>query len=387
MLPPTEAIDLLAFRSMPQLADALRRRMDRVVERWTKAVERHLPDANDLTRKQVRDSIPNVLEKIAAALESGRAEDTFVLVEVGVAHGVARFQENYDIEEVVIEYRILRRVIFDELQDAAGKNLSFMDAIPVDMGIDTALQEGVVSFVRHLTEQLKSAAAAESKYLSYLSHDLRNNLNAATLMLDILTENFEALPQFSQQARDLKSLRQSISQTVAGMDRLLQAERLRKHETALKLAAVDLHRLVEELFPHIIPKAMVKGIKLQNAVPPGASAHSDRELVILVLQNLLGNAVKFSSGGTVRVDAVEEERGWKVSVRDEGPGIAPDKLQAIFESFTRGETHGQPGIGLGLTIASHAARILGGELTVESILGKGSTFSFVLPPARPEQAM
>src|SRR6185295_13522885 len=103
MIPPAETLDLLAFRSMPQLADALRRRLDRVVQRWTKAVERHLPDASDLTRMQVRDSIPTVLEKIAAALESGRVEDTFVLAEVGVAHGVARFQENYNIEEVLIE--------------------------------------------------------------------------------------------------------------------------------------------------------------------------------------------------------------------------------------------------------------------------------------------
>jgi signal transduction histidine kinase len=386
MLPPAETIDLLAFRSMPQLADALRRRIDRVIQRWTEAVERHLPDADPLTSKQVRDSIPTVLEKIAAALQSGRAEDTFVLSEVGVAHGVARFQENYNIEEVLIEYRILRRVIFDELQDAAGKNLSFMDAIPVDMGIDTALQQGVTAFVHHLTEQIKAATTAESKYLSYLSHDLRNNLNSATLMLDMLAENFEANPQLSQEAQDIKSLRQSIFQTVSGMDRLLQAERLRKHETALKLAPVDLHRLVGDLFPHIIPRALMKGIKLENAVPPGASAHSDRELVMLVLQNLLGNAVKFSTSGTVRVDAVEDPLGWRISVSDQGPGIAPEKLAAIFNAFTRGETHGQPGLGLGLTIASHAARILGSQLTVDSKLGKGSTFSFVLPVAKPEDA-
>src|SRR3954470_23545792 len=253
MLPPAETLDLLAFRSMPQLAGALRRRIDRVVQRWQAAVEKHLPDADPLTAKQVRDSIPSVLEKIASALESGQAEDTFVLSEVGTAHGVARFQENYNIEEVLIEYRLLRRVIFDEVQDAAGKLLTFNDAIPIDMGIDTALHRGVTAFVQHLTEQLKAAAAAERQYLSYLSHDLRNNLNSATLMLDMLAENFDAFPQFSQEAQDIKALRRSIFETVAGMDRLLQAERLRKHEAALKLAAVDLHRLVQDIFPHLVP--------------------------------------------------------------------------------------------------------------------------------------
>src|SRR5436190_7015800 len=380
MLPPAETLDLLAFRSMPQLAGALRRRIDRVVQRWQAAVEKHLPDADPLTAKQVRDSIPSVLEKIASAIESGQAEDTFVLAEVGSAHGVARFQENYNIDEVLIEYRLLRRVIFDEITDAAGKNLSFADAIPVDMGIDTALHRGVTAFVHHLTDQLKATAAAERNYLSYLSHDLRNNLNSATLMLDMMAENFDALPQFSQEAQDVRTLRNSIFQTVAGMDRLLQAERLRRHEAALKLAAVNLRRLVEEHFPHLVPMAMTKGLKLENAIPPGASAHSDRELVLLVLQNLLGNAVKFSSKGRVRVEAVEDELGWKISVKDEGPGIAPDKLDAIFKAFSRGETYGQPGVGLGLTIASHAARVLGSQLTVESKLGVASTFSFSLPP-------
>jgi signal transduction histidine kinase len=386
MLPPPETLDLLAFHSKPQLAEALRRRLDRIVNRWQAAVERHLPDADPLTAKQVRDSIPNVLEKIASALASGRSEDTFVLAEVGTAHGVARFQQDYNIEEVLIEYRILRRVIFDEISDAAGDSISFMDAVPVDMGIDTALHRGVASFVEHLTEQLKSAAVAESKYLSYLSHDLRNNLNSATLMLEMLAENFDALPQLSQQAQDIRSLRESIFQTVAGMDRLLQAERLRRHETALKLGPVDLRRLVDDLFPHIVPKARVKGIQLDNAIPAGGSAHSDRELVMLVLQNLLGNAVKFSSKGTVRVSCVEDPKGWKVSVSDQGPGIAPDRLAAIFKAFTRGETHGQPGVGLGLTIASHAARILGSQLTVDSKIGHGSTFSFILPPAEPQDA-
>jgi signal transduction histidine kinase len=107
---------------------------------------------------------------------------------------------------------------------------------------------------------------------------------------------------------------------------------------------------------------------------------------MLVLQNLLGNAVKFSSKGTVRVTSVEDPVGWKISVSDEGPGIAPDRLAAIFKAFTRGETYGQPGVGLGLTIASHAARILGSQLTVDSKLGHGSTFSFVIPVAKPKDA-
>ena len=73
--------------------------------------------------------------------------------------------------------------------------------------------------------------------------------------------------------------------------------------------------------------------------------------------------------------------GWVLSVSDEGPGIAPEHLRNIFEAFRRGEMHGQSGVGLGLAIASRAAKLLGAELTVESKLGVGSTFRLAFPPA------
>jgi signal transduction histidine kinase len=386
MRTPPQAIDLLALRAMPELADMLRRRLDRIVLRWQEIVERYIPDADPLTAKQVRDSIPTVIERIAAALESGKPQETYELAEIGTAHGVARFQQHYNIEELIIEYRLLRRVIFDELLEAGGDRLSFLDAIPIDMGIDTALHRGVATFVHHLIDQLKAAAAAESKYLSFLSHDLRNNLNSVTLMLDMLSRTLIVMPEFSEEARDVESLRQSIFETIEGMDRLLQAERLRKHEVKLKLGPVNLHNICADALAQVSRKAAAKGLRLENKVPPHAAAHSDRELVMLVLQNLLGNAVKFSSSGAISIDAVNQPLGWRIRVSDQGPGIPREQLGQLFEAFTRGETFGQPGVGLGLAIASHATRLLGSELTVESEPGRGSTFSFVLPPAKPHVA-
>jgi signal transduction histidine kinase len=386
MQPPPQTTDLLALRAMPELASMLRRRIDRVIHRWQKAVEKYLPDADPLTAKQVRDSIPNVLEQIANALEAGQPNETYKLEEVGTAHGVARFQQNYNIQEVIIEYRLLRRVLFDEILEAGGDQLNFLDSIPIDMAVDTALERGVVEFVRHLEQNLNSAARAESKYLSYLSHDLRNNLNSITLMLEILGRTLSQRPDLAEEAKDVAALRQSVFETVAGMDRLLQAERLRKHVVELKLGPVNLHQLTADLLSQAARAANVKGLRLENDVPREAAAHSDRELLMVALQNLLGNAVKFSSSGTIRISAREDESGWKVSVSDQGPGIPPQRLAQLFEAFTRGETHGQPGVGLGLAIASHAARILGSEITVDSTPGKGSTFSFSVPPARPEIA-
>ena len=387
MTPPEPTKDVLALRAMPELAAALRSRSNRIVAQWTAAVERYLPDADPLTLKQVRNSIPGVLEKMAQALESERPEDTAVLEEVGTAHGVARFQESYDIDELLIEYRLLRRIVFDEIHSATGGRLSFFDAVPVNMAVDTALHRGVSSFVKSVEARLKSATDAETKYLSFLSHDLRNNLNAVTLMLEGLALGLGAAPQFAEEARDLDALRNAVFETIDGMDRLLQAERLRKGAVALKLAAVKLRPLAAEIIAQAARRAGEKGLQLENAVPEEAAAQSDRELLMLVLQNLVGNAVKYSERGVVRVEAGVHELGWKMAVVDQGPGISQERQAALFQAFSRGETHGQPGVGLGLNIASHAARLLGSELAVVSRVGEGATFSFTVPPAEPRQAL
>jgi signal transduction histidine kinase len=382
---PPEINDLLALRAMPEVAAALRQRADTIMRRWTSEVERHLPDADPLSVKQVRNSIPTVLEKIALALESASVEAVMVLQEVGTAHGVARFQQRYNIEEVIIEYRLLRRVIFEELYRAVGFKLSFADAIPIDMGVDTSLHRGVTIYVRELMEDLQSVARVESKFLAFLSHDLRNNL--ATVTLRQLARELSKEPRFVAESENLEALGAAVHQTISGMERLLQAERLRRQSVEMKLMPVNLHQLAGELIAAVQRDAQQKGLHIENAVPPDAAAHSDRELLTLTLQNLLGNAVKYSTEGTIRLQAETHELGWRITVSDQGPGIAPDQIEALFDAFTRGESHGQAGMGLGLSIASHAARMLGSELTVESKLGEGSTFGFNLPPADPQAAV
>jgi signal transduction histidine kinase len=105
---------------------------------------------------------------------------------------------------------------------------------------------------------------------------------------------------------------------------------------------------------------------------------SDEEWVRIVLQNLLGNAIKYSTKGTVRI---ETDGCATIAVSDEGPGIAPEALDRIFAEFTRGDTHGQDGVGLGLAIASQAAKLLGGQLTVQSAIGRGTIFCLAFPKA------
>ena len=172
------------------------------------------------------------------------------------------------------------------------------------------------------------------------------------------------------------------------MDRLLQSEQLRRGSIRRATDVVDLNLFLSEVLKQVAPQAKSKGLELEMDVPEGAQAISDEKLLILVLQNLLDNAVKYSSAGTIKVRARDhsdaESISWVLSIIDHGPGIAPENLTHLFDAFRRGETHGIPGVGLGLSIAAEATRLLGGKLEIESEVGVGSTFRLMLPsPASP----
>jgi signal transduction histidine kinase len=172
------------------------------------------------------------------------------------------------------------------------------------------------------------------------------------------------------------------------MDRFLHAERFRKGKVQIRPGEVNVGRLVEEIAGQFAYQAKDKHLEIRAAVADGLRIVSDRELLSMILQNLLGNAIKYSRRGEVRIEATTDGPGKaaRLSVIDHGPGIAPEKLAQMFQPFNRGETHGQAGTGLGLSIARQAADLLGARLWAESELGQGSKFHLDLPPQPPATA-
>jgi signal transduction histidine kinase len=374
--------DLLETRSFRPLADALRERAATIVARWESLVRDVLPTADDLTLTQVRDEIPATLARLADALESGVPEQTRLLRGQTNAHGEERFVQGYNIEELIVEYRLLRRVLVEEVESALNRRTTLAEDLVLSMGVDTVLQQGVITFVNHQRAELSAAADAEEKFMAYLSHDLRNQLNHINLVLEILTTKLDDVPQVAENVEDIQSARGTISDTVDGMERLLKATRLRKGIAEVTSGPVDLGEMVNAIRRGFFREAGEKGLKLVANVPPGARCETDRRLLMLVLHNLLGNAIKYSDRGTVSIGVTCDEGGWSLSVADEGPGIPPEQRDAVFKEFVRGETHGRPGLGLGLAIASRAAKLLGATLSLESTPGVGSVFTLTHPATK-----
>jgi signal transduction histidine kinase len=286
----------------------------------------------------------------------------------------------------MIDYQILRRTVIEELPEQLKRPMTDRESIGLHSGIDVAMRQGATEFAKHLSDEISSEAETMSKYLSFLSHDLRGGLNGAILMIEVLKRDLANEPKFASSMDDLDVVRRSMLETVATMDRFLHAERLRRGKMQVKIGEVEL----KELLAHVVRNAHYQlseyksGVELDVAEP--STIQGDRDALVIILQNLLSNAVKYSGGKSVKIATrPRSDGGVRISVIDQGPGIAPEKMQVLFAPFTRGETYGKKGVGLGLTIARQAATLLGGQVTAESTLGAGATFHLDLPPSKAEK--
>jgi signal transduction histidine kinase len=374
-------LDVLTNRSFPELAAAVRGAVPSAVSAWVDAVRKSLPPADELTFAQVRDDLPTVLEQMARALEAARPAPTEKLLEITPKHGEVRFHQSFNVDQLIGEYQLLRPLLIDRVTASLGRPLTPEEAVALHAGLDLIVRRSTTAFVDHQTSQLRAATEAQSKYLSFLSHDLRGGLNGVFLMIEVLRRELVKEPRFAESLQDLEMMRRSIFETIGTMDRFLHAERFRKGKVQVKPTRVELGALVAEVAAQLAYQAKDKGVALQVDRTEPCTAHTDRELVSMILQNVLSNAVKYTAQGVVRASARTDGNGGGclVAVSDQGPGIPRDKLSSLFAPFTRGDTQGQPGVGLGLSIARQAADTLGARLWAESEVGKGSTFYLALP--------
>jgi signal transduction histidine kinase len=384
------AMDLLKYREFPELAGAVRHCCDATIQRWQEAVRSTLPAAHQLTLSEVLNSLPETLEIMACALEAADPKATKDLMDSATSHGESRFDLNFALNELMIEYGLLRPILIEEVAGHLDRDLTVEEIQALNMAVDVAARRGVVTYVNPQKAELQALVEAQTKYLSFLSHDLRGGLNGVLLMIEVLRRDLDGEPKFSTSIEDLDTMRRSILDTVATMDRFLHAERFRKGKVQVRPAKVELQSLAADIASQFSYHAKDKQLELRSEVPPTAAVVSDRELLQIILQNLVGNAVKYSSRGAVRITAdyhCSDGNGrgysWRLSVVDQGPGIEPQRLTQMFQPYARGETHGQQGTGLGLSIARQAADLLGAKLWAESRPGEGAAFHLELPPEVP----
>ena len=368
-------------RSFPELAAAVRAKVPAVLARWETVIKELLPAADELTRNQLRDALPDTLEHLAKALETQHSSPKAMLQD-SQEHGVCRFVQSYNLAELLIEFDMLRPILMEESARHLRRELALAEVIALNMGVDLAARRSILVFVDHQNRELATSANAQAKYLSFMAHDVRGGLNAILLSAEVMRQELEQDDKYAQAVSDVDTIRRNILDTVATMDRFLKAEQLRSGKVKPKHEEIDLCRLAHDVALQFKQQALAKGVDLDVDAPDSCTVMTDRDLILLVLQNLVQNAVKYTAKGKVElaVKVAAAAKGTTIRVTDQGPGIAAERLEQLFSPFVRGETRsGDGGVGLGLFIARQAADVLGATLEAQSEAGRGTTFTLHLP--------
>jgi signal transduction histidine kinase/CheY-like chemotaxis protein len=230
-------------------------------------------------------------------------------------------------------------------------------------------------------KQLRELDKAKSDFFANLSHDLRSPLTVILGPLSAIVNDPRGLD--GQQRAYLDHALRGATRLDAMINDLLELARIDAGVGKLELSRIDLAELAEGLVQASRPYAASRGVVIELDAPPyPVMSDVDADKMERVLMNLLSNACKFSSAGTVTV-RVREEAGVVVSVSDFGRGIALDDVPRLFNRFSRGKdesTRRTSGAGLGLAVVKEFVELHGGTVSVESELGKGSTFTVRLPP-------
>jgi signal transduction histidine kinase len=236
--------------------------------------------------------------------------------------------------------------------------------------------------LRRARQDAETANQVKSDFLATMSHELRTPLNAIAGYTQLLMLGI-AGPVNEKQVDHLERIERSERHLLALINDVLNFAKIEAGHVKTERRRVDLADLVHELEGFIAPQLIAKSIRYQETVAPDLVTTTDTEKVRQILLNLLSNAIKFTSdGGEIRVSARRVDSRIQIAVTDNGEGIRPDKMEAIFEPFVQvGRAFNAPseGTGLGLAISRDLARLLGGDLTCTSQFGNGSTFTLELP--------
>ncbi len=244
-----------------------------------------------------------------------------------------------------------------------------------------ALQKAQITLSEKMTE-LERASRYKSEFLANMSHELRTPLNSSLILAKLLADNRDG-NLTEEQIKFASTIYTAGNDLLALINDILDLSKIEAGKVEMRPEKVSLVRLVEPVKRTFEPVAKQKNVRLAvNLCKDDALIETDLQRVQQVLKNLLSNAFKFTERGQVSLTVDDTEAGFAFTVQDSGIGIAKAHHGSIFEAFQQadGTTNRRfGGTGLGLSISRDLAHMLGGDLRVESELGKGSAFTLLLP--------
>ena len=344
-------------------------------------------------RLNIADSVANVLAEIHS--EQQRASDR----KQNAISSRNRKLQRVSIQLTKRTWLLIEDIQSDEhnaLQRVVGKAMSSRRAMIVRiavLGLLAILSAAilVVYILRDIKRERRDRqriieAKAETerimqqreRLLLTITHDIKAPAASIAGFIDLLSEYVDQ-PKAVGYLQNISGSAKHLLQLVSALldYHKLESGKAERHEVSFAPAV-----LISECVAQMQPLAMEKKLKLATDVQVTESmlCRSDAFRIKQIVNNLVGNAIKYTDKGEVRVGVSIANRQLSISVKDTGCGMTPDELQTVFNAFTRlPGAQGKEGVGLGLTITREIVTLLGGEINVQSAKGKGSTFTVSLP--------
>jgi PAS domain S-box-containing protein len=259
-----------------------------------------------------------------------------------------------------------------------------VDAVPIFDGEGNLVQ--VVSTYVDVTgvkmaEELRAESAAKSRFLATMSHELRTPLNSILGFAQLLRINTKGQLDETQK-RYVGNIETSGSHLLALISEILELSKVAAGQVVLKIDDFDAANAIREVAEEFEPMLTGKPIELRLDLRPRLLARADPVRFRQVVVNLLANALKFTEDGSVTISTRKRARRLELRVADTGMGIPADQLDRVFDEFTQVDsspTRTRGGTGLGLPLTRRLVELMGGAVTLESTLGRGTTAIVILP--------
>ena len=276
-------------------------------------------------------------------------------------------------------------LLFRQIQDLAGRlegQNRELEAQKDELTAQSVEQAAMNAELEAQSRELEQSSRLKSVFLANMSHELRTPLNSVIALSGVLNRRLGGkIP--TEECGYLEVIERNGLHLLSLINDILDLSRIEAGREDINLGSFSVRELADEVVEMLEPLAREKGLALVNRAGNDLPhLHSDPGKVRHILQNLAGNAVKFTEKGSVEITARQADDELYIAVADTGIGIAAEELPCIFDEFhqvdsSASRSHG--GTGLGLAIARKYARLLGGEIAVASAPGQGSTFTLRLP--------
>lgn len=390
----------------------IKENIEAILEEW-EVFARSLPPGKNMDVARLRDHAREILETLSNDMASaqsvteevsksrGEGQLNMLSLEFAIKHAWSRHEEGFDLNQVVAEYRALRasviRLWTSEMKAADEETLYELIRFneEIDQALTYAIQEylmltertrGIIlndlqeSEARYRTaaESLQQADKYKDEFLAILAHELRNPLAPIQTGIEVmrLTKGMPAAA-----ASPLSMMERQMVHLVRLVDDLLDISRISRGKVHLRLEEVDLadviHKAVEATASYLYVGERKVSIELPS---DPLIVQGDAVRLAQIVGNLLSNAGKHTSeNGHIWISVRRDGKQAKISVRDDGVGIAPEQVEKVFEMFRQLDATRRDGLGIGLALSRKLVELHGGTLTGSSDgLGRGSEFVLCL---------